>query len=127
MNNETQHTAETAISLLKECSALIDVIKFEEGEKVGGDLESRINEFLSSEVASAPSLLKENQELKAENERLKIYLEQTQYQDHSNIKSINEKLIKALEFVLNDDLPTLLSEKALSIVTEALKSKTEKP
>ncbi len=80
-------------------------------------------------MASAPSLLKENQELKEENERLKIYLEQTQYQDHSNIKSINEELIKALEwFCARVDKGEVRSTRTYAKFKELIsKSKTEKP
>jgi hypothetical protein len=137
--NETQHTSEKLEIAYDETIKLWVVFyskdridhDYETGEELRPimcdqiDIARCFTKEQAEFIASTPSLLKENQELKdkfnneettrisaevaieivceerdelkAENERLKIYLEQTQYQDHSNIKSINEELIKALE------------------------------
>jgi regulator of replication initiation timing len=133
MNNETQHTAEWIINYDKanHQSSAGKAIRYlmQQNEKLTLFINAQSQQLseLHLRIASAPSLLKENQELKAENERLRdvftsvlcrmknngmnaghwkkdvqamsAVLNGREYvnPEVDSLKSINEELIKALE------------------------------
>jgi predicted nuclease with TOPRIM domain len=136
MNNETQHTAEkwtivgvTEVTIVDADGRTI----YEASDYIEDYHEAK---RITSLIASAPSLLKENQELKAELNTLQqnhiSLLDRASVlaAERDELKSINEELIKALEglaayfkYMVKD--PQFKEYRdAMEILS---KSKTEKP
>jgi predicted RNase H-like nuclease (RuvC/YqgF family) len=143
MNNETQHTAGPWFLVKETMKPFAEgSVRFYIDDQNGFRIYDPVSEGLKGRtrqeaeanaklIASAPSLLKENQELKAENERIsKIAHEVNRmYSEVEDIKSINEELIKALEwFCERVDKGEVRSVRTYArFKTLLFKSKTEKP
>jgi hypothetical protein len=108
MNNETQHTPGPWFLVKETMKPFAEgSVRFYIDDQNGFRIYDPVSEGLKGRtrqeaeanaklIASAPSLLKENQELKEQNSALS-QLNGLYFDENNSIKSINEELIKALE------------------------------